>query len=121
MKSLFRRYLDIESQMKALKEEKEAIQEELYIANDVANCPKKTYTRTLDGMKFSCTRKETTKVDQEKAAKIDSPALRIKYELDKRTYNALDFENKKVVEECMETVVSKPTFKVEVVEEENDN
>ena len=117
---LFENYLKVKKELDEKKKELESLQASLYsLFQGELECVDygKTFSTELSGYKITIIKKESISVDQEMADVIGL-GFKKKYTLDKKAYNRLDKEDQKRVDECLTTKPAKPTFKVEVIDED---
>lgn len=75
-------------------------------------------TAKSEDYKISITRPETWKVDNEATYILESvPCFKIKYEVDKKAFKALGHEQQELARKAFEIKPGKPTFKIEVIDE----
>jgi len=112
--NIYENHLYLLDQEKALKAQILASKEALYIAHQERFDEKDNGTINVEdqGFKLTVVKKETIKVDQKLAADMDV-GFRVKYELDKKSYDKMTIENRKRVDECLTATPATPTFKVE--------
>ena len=117
---LFDNYIKLKKELDEKKKELESIQAALYslFQGEMDNTEYgKTFSTEMSGYKISIVKKESISVDQEMADVIGI-GFKKKYTLDKKAYNKLDKEDQKRVDECLTSKPAKPSFKVEVIDED---
>lgn len=115
--NLYFRHTSLRDDIAVLNKEKLGIEGEMYVKHMDGIKAKGlgTYSRNDGDFKFNCTTKEIVKIDQ-KLASVNPELFRVKYELDKKLFDALPNAEKVLVMKAMTTTPSKPAFKVEHIQ-----
>lgn len=113
--NIYKRFLDIGEEIDRLKEEKLALEYEIYEKHiNEFNKKKEGKVSVDDGdFKVSVTNGLKYEVDQEKAAMFPD-GFKLKFSFDKKVYKNLSKDEKQEVDDCLTTTPRKPSFKVEV-------
>ena len=118
MESIFAEYLRLQQEKEELDQRILDCQCDLYglsserfdaIDNGTVHCEQ-------HGFRLTVVKKETVKVDQ-KLAEVVGIGFSIKRSLDKKKFALLSAEDQKRVNECLTTSPAKPSFKVEVIDD----
>ena len=83
-----------------------------HFQKELDNMETGTFNREQEGYSIKIVKKNTVKVNQEKAMELDY-GFTVKYGYSKTEYNKLDDNQKRMVDECLTETPAKPSFKVE--------
>lgn len=125
--NIYEKFLEAKKVVEEAKDALEQAEIELWEAHSEKLSKAKFGTTHISDGKFKLTvvKKEDYKVDGKAWLKagLESSAIKakVKYEVDKKAYDALTDDNRQVIDKFVETKMAKPSFAVVEVENDDQN
>lgn len=109
---MLQNYYDLKSKKNSISDQMLELEKKIYTHYSDALESKNSVSSKEEKFKISIAKKESVKVDQELASKLDF-GFNVERKFSKTLFNTLNDEQKRQVNKCLTTNPAKPSFKIE--------